>query len=383
MRNRCLGLIVAATGAMATSNWTQPGDASLPGVVAESLAESMRGKNASNPMAAAVAQPSRRGCGIVMTVVSFAQPRLDPRKSKPVMSDMLRTTLAAVRRLRRAVKRSADDLPEACAGQVDFAVAADSRARAAMPEVADPWPTDIVTIPIIDDETELERSTPRFNAIFGGPAMGLKQLLGWALAPYELVLAVDSDVVACPTGIPSLFRELESLDLAYGRPMFPMAKSGNYRLGYGLLPQVRDRDRGPANQTGCRAAPEDHPFFECLSEPNTGVVAFNATTLAVRHVLVLAYDAYRRHALAARALPDRVFGGTATQYSFREAIFASLVDARADLVPRLRFGPMGTICRAWHCAQMRCNKPCFLIHSRAVLRSTSRTSKCPKHGAVL
>ena len=236
----------------------------------------------------------------------------------------------------------------------------------------------------------MDRDIPWFNKRFGGPNMGMRQVLAWAMSPFALTMVADGDVVPCPHGAVGLLRHLQRaddgrdyFDLVYGPPMFGMARSGNYRAGYRLLPEIRAaydalrpssshfpgaRDGGERARAARRGPAAHHhlskpsqlaalsptkprkrevvvacaPYepgaaggggggggglhgempFECFREPNTGVMAFAMDRPNVRLLLLKAYDAYRRLIVAARRNPSFFVGGSGTQYAFREAIWA-------------------------------------------------------------
>ena len=232
-------------------------------------------------------------------------------------------------------------------------------------------------------ETIMEKDIPWFNKRFGGPNMGMRQILAWAMSPFLFTVVADGDVKPCPNGLIGLLNSLhlvegQALDLIYGPPMFGMARSGNYRMGYRILPEIRavydtirstqstlssvdkatamhlskpsqlaalyptkPRDRKVVvacapYQPGAAIGGKDATGgilnaempFECFREPNTGVMAFAMDRSSVRLLLLKAYDAYRRLIVGARSKPRYFVGGSGTQYAFREAIWAMVHGSR-------------------------------------------------------
>ena len=237
-------------------------------------------------------------------------------------------------------------------------------------------------------EALMDREIPWFNNRFGGPNMGMRQVLAWALSPFDFTLVADGDVMPCKAGLAGLLKHLQGtnpsndgneqqegskdFDLVYGPPMFGMARSGNYRMGYRLLPEIRAAYDGirsmakrgkspspledasafehlaepsrlaaltptkprkrevvvacqpyePGAASGSRGRLHSDMPFECFREPNTGVMAFAMNRPNVRLLLLKAYDAYRRLLVGAQRRPAFFVGGSGTQYAFREAIWA-------------------------------------------------------------
>ena len=90
----------------------------------------------------------------------------------------------------------------------------------------------------------MDRDIPWFNKRFGGPNMGTRQVLAWATSRSRSPWSRTA--TWCPPhGAVGLLRHSSAddgrdyFDLVYGPPMFGMARSGNYRAGYRLLPEIR------------------------------------------------------------------------------------------------------------------------------------------------
>ena len=383
------------------------------------ILSSIKPLSLNSPVYAAL-QRNRSGCGTIFTVTNIIN-----RKSQSAyvnrVQTFIRESIAAARAFKLSrvavlgdgfsgsmtndmeVGRSPKALPSICGGQLKIAlmlhqetldffrdVQHDSESARIFRQASTVF--DIIDGIFHDNTTELdseggvpfetimEKDIPWFNKRFGGPNMGMRQILAWAMSPFLFTVVADGDVKPCPNGLIGLLNRLhvvkgQAFDLIYGPPMFGMARSGNYRMGYRILPEIRavyDTIRSPQSnvdkatamhlskpsqlaalnptkpryrQVVVACAPYEPGAaiggkgatggilnaempFECFREPNTGVMAFAMDRSSVRLLLLKAYDAYRRLIVGARSKPRYFIGGSGTQYAFREAIWAMVHGSR-------------------------------------------------------